>query len=60
MGSAGARKLAAMLIEKANELDRMGNGGEVTLTSNKAVSCAVPTEKKLGRHSDRLEPCAAL
>jgi hypothetical protein len=27
MSSAGARKLAAMLIEKANELDRLGSEG---------------------------------
>jgi hypothetical protein len=28
MSSAGARKLAAMLIEKANELDRAGSEGK--------------------------------
>jgi hypothetical protein len=28
MSSAGARKLAAMLIEKANELDRVGREGK--------------------------------
>ncbi len=28
MSSAGARKLAAMLIEKANEQDRLGSEGE--------------------------------
>jgi hypothetical protein len=28
MSSAGARKLAALLIEKANELDRLGSGGK--------------------------------
>ncbi len=27
MGSGGARKLAAMLTERAAELDRLGNGG---------------------------------
>jgi len=32
MSSAGARKLAAMLTEKADELDRLGNRGGVTLT----------------------------
>jgi hypothetical protein len=30
MSSAGARKLAAMLIEKANELDNPGRGKEKT------------------------------
>jgi hypothetical protein len=28
MSSAGARKLAAMLMDKANELDRVGNEGK--------------------------------
>ena len=35
MSSAGARKLAAMLIEKANEVDQLGKRGEVRLTRDR-------------------------